>query len=178
MDCPGCGHALEGAQLDRVAIHDCASCDGMWFERDELHRAEANADRWIGWIDVDVFGAAAATSRRSGRRCPVCGEEMATLEYPHSQVRIEACRTHHGIWLDKGEFDRIVKALDDLTDAMSARDYEHAVLHQLREIVDGNESHLAELRNFMTLFRLMEMRLGVEHPATAAMIDRASSAGL
>ncbi|MCU1461103.1 MAG: hypothetical protein JWO37_1178 [Acidimicrobiales bacterium] len=178
MNCPGCGHALEVTQLDHVAVHDCVNCGGVWFERDELHRAEANADRWIGWIDVEVFGAAATTTRRSGRRCAVCGEEMATLEYPHSEVQIEACASDHGMWLDKGEFDRIVKALDDLTDTMSGRDYEHAVLHQLREIVDGNESHLAELRNFMTLFRLMEMRIGVEHPAAAQMINKASSAGL
>jgi len=150
----------------------------MWFERDELHRAEASADRWIGWMDVDVFGAAASTTRLSGRTCPVCDQEMSSLEYPHSSVQIEACANDHGVWLDKGEFDKIVRALDDLSDSMSIREYEHAALHQLREVVGGDESHVVELRNFVTIFRLMEMRLGVEHPATAQMINRMSAGGL
>jgi len=178
MNCPRDGQALEEAQLEHVSVHDCSSCGGVWFQADELHRAEANADKWIGWIDVDVFGAAQKTGRRSGRRCAVCGHEMNTLEYPHSNVEIEVCPSEHGVWLDKGEFDKIVKALDDLTDKLSARAYEHAAIHQLREIVSGNESHLRELRNFMTVFRLMELRLGVEHPATAEAVNRISAEGL
>jgi len=178
MNCPRDGKDLEETQLDRIAVHDCPACKGIWFEADELHRAEASANEWIGWIDVDVFGAAQSTGKKSGRRCPRCGEEMTTLEYPHSGVEIEVCAPDHGTWLDKGEFDKIVKALDDLTDSMSERDYEHAALHQLREILGGNESHLQELRNFMTVFRLMEMRIGIDHPATAEAVNRISAQGL
>jgi Zn-finger nucleic acid-binding protein len=177
MDCPACDHALAKAQLEHVAVHDCPNCAGIWFDGDELHRAESNADEWIGWIDVDVFGAAASTSRQSGKRCPTCHENLRTLAYPHSEVQIEACTSDHGVWLDKGEFDKVVKALVDLTNAMSAQELEHAAVHQLREIVGGNESHVQELRNFMTVFRLLEMRLGVEHPAAAQMVDRMSASG-
>jgi Zn-finger nucleic acid-binding protein len=178
MNCPRDGRELEQAQLDHVVVHDCPACGGIWFQADELHKTEAKADEWIGWIDVDVFGAAQATGKKTGRRCPVCAEEMTALAYPHSSVNIDVCVADHGTWLDKGEFDKIVKALDDVTNAMSEREYEQAATHQLREIVHGNESHLQELRNFMTIFRLMEMRVGVEHPATADAVNRISASGL
>ncbi|GEM_PF-2472294 len=178
MKCPRDGGELEEAQLDHITVHDCSGCGGIWFQADELHRAEAKADEWIGWIDVDVFGAAQATGRKTGRHCPVCGEQMTALEYPHSSVSIDVCVADHGTWLDKGEFDKVVKALDDVTNAMSEREYGEAAAHRLREIVHGNESHLQELRNFMTIFRLMEMRIGIQHPATADAVNRISAGGL
>jgi uncharacterized protein len=39
--------------------------------------------------------------------CPSCGGELAELE--RSGVRIDACRNCRGVWLDRGELDRVVE---------------------------------------------------------------------
>lgn len=39
--------------------------------------------------------------------CPSCGGELVELE--RSGVRIDACRNCRGIWLDRGELDRVVE---------------------------------------------------------------------
>ena len=39
--------------------------------------------------------------------CPSCGGEL--LELDRSGVRIDACRNCRGVWLDRGELDRIVE---------------------------------------------------------------------
>jgi uncharacterized protein len=50
--------------------------------------------------------------------CPSCGGELVELD--RSGVRVDACRNCRGVWLDRGELDRIVQrerqvvgALDD-----------------------------------------------------------------
>jgi Zn-finger nucleic acid-binding protein len=154
-----------------VAVHDCPSCKGIWFERNELERAKDNADRSVRWIDFDVFSGAEASGEHGQRACPVCGEKMAVLVYPDSHVKIDVCLTDHGVWLDAGEFRRIIKELDELTDRMSAKEYEHVAARELKEIVTGgHESRFSEIRDFLAVFRLLEMRLGLKHPQIAKTV--------
>jgi uncharacterized protein len=40
-------------------------------------------------------------------RCPSCGGEL--VEIDRSGVRIDACRNCRGVWLDRGELDRILE---------------------------------------------------------------------
>ena len=40
-------------------------------------------------------------------RCPSCGGELVELE--RSGVRIDACRQCRGVWLDRGELERILE---------------------------------------------------------------------
>jgi uncharacterized protein len=39
--------------------------------------------------------------------CPSCGGELVELE--RNDVRIDACRQCRGVWLDRGELDRILE---------------------------------------------------------------------
>ena len=39
--------------------------------------------------------------------CPSCGGELVELD--RSDVRIDACRNCRGVWLDRGELDRIIE---------------------------------------------------------------------
>ena len=40
-------------------------------------------------------------------QCPSCGGEL--LELDRRGVRIDACRQCRGVWLDRGELDRIIE---------------------------------------------------------------------
>ena len=177
MECAQCGTSLVEAVLDRVTVHDCPDGHGTWFERDELRRAKDNADRDIRWLDFDVFSTAAAPSAGS-KPCPSCGEPMNQAAYPHSKVSIDVCVKDHGVWLDKGEFATIVQALEEITHEMTASEYEHAAKDQLAEVVTGPESRLSEIRDFLAVFRLLEMRLAVEHPTAAAAVQSLERTGL
>ena len=39
--------------------------------------------------------------------CPKCGGDLLELE--RSGVRVDACRSCRGVWLDRGELDRILE---------------------------------------------------------------------
>jgi Zn-finger nucleic acid-binding protein len=40
-------------------------------------------------------------------RCPSCGGDLVEIE--RSGVRIDACRSCRGVWLDRGELDNILE---------------------------------------------------------------------
>jgi uncharacterized protein len=46
-------------------------------------------------------------TRHGDMRCPACGGDLVELE--RSGVRIDACRQCRGVWLDRGELDRILE---------------------------------------------------------------------
>ena len=39
--------------------------------------------------------------------CPSCGGELVELD--RADVRVDACRRCRGVWLDRGELDRVVE---------------------------------------------------------------------
>ena len=39
--------------------------------------------------------------------CPACGGELVEIE--RSGVRVDACRSCRGVWLDRGELDKIIE---------------------------------------------------------------------
>jgi Zn-finger nucleic acid-binding protein len=53
---------------------------------------------------MDTIGA---MNRVGEMQCPSCGGELVELE--RSGVRIDACRQCRGVWLDRGELDRILE---------------------------------------------------------------------
>jgi Zn-finger nucleic acid-binding protein len=53
--------------------------------------------------------------------CPSCGGELVELE--RSDVRIDACRQCRGVWLDRGELDRIIERERQVVDAADDDDF-------------------------------------------------------
>ena len=39
--------------------------------------------------------------------CPACGGDLVEIE--RSGVRVDACRSCRGVWLDRGELDKVVE---------------------------------------------------------------------
>ena len=64
--------------------------------------------------------------------CPRDGTELVEVE--RSGVRIDACRTCRGVWLDRGELDKL---LEREADAFDRRDEEDEAF--LREVTGGRE---------------------------------------
>ena len=147
MLCPNDGATeLVADTLDRVAIHDCPKCGGIWLVRDN--------DAW--------FAAAEASGTLSAKKCAECGEPMRTIRYPESNVEIEVCVADHGVWLDKGEFDKIVGTLESADGGSPA----------------PSESRWSEIKDLVATVRSLETRFGTEHPTIAAAINAASRIGL
>ena len=109
MQCPKCkSETLARFKVEEVAVDRCSSCDGIWFDADELAQL----------LSEDAEQVAAL--RRGGPReeqdekkglCPRDRTElMRVYSAVDRTVIIDACPDCRGIWLDGGEFKKLFAA--------------------------------------------------------------------
>ena len=96
--------------------------------------------------------------------CPVCDKAMVTLKYGQSAVEVDYCKSCKGTWLDKGEFKRIIDALEEEIAKKSLSSYLKDSVKEGLEIIRGPESFISEWKDLTNLLRLMQYRFYVEHP--------------
>jgi Zn-finger nucleic acid-binding protein len=167
MRCPDCGADLQAVECFGVTVDECPRCKGRWFDRDELRKARESAEEDLRWLDFEPFAVDVAAAPRSGKPCPRCRVAMASVPYGDSGVVIEVCPQCRGVWLNSGEFERMVRYLESLVDSQPASEYLKEAVRELREVVTGPEGPAAELRDFLTVMRLLRLRVAVEHPTLA-----------
>ena len=100
----------------------------------------------------------------------VPGREMVALQYGSTGVTIDCCEGCHGIWLDRGELERIVGALTDELRTKSLGDYVRASVEEARELFTGTESLASEWRDLRSVLRLLELRFFVENPKLLSFV--------
>jgi Zn-finger nucleic acid-binding protein len=109
MGCPECeGAALSTQRVMGIVRHRCASCKGVWFDRDDLL---AVGDQLDGALDGPLGALVDALGPRG---CPRCARSML-VELLDMRIRIDVC-PDHGVWLYQGEIE------DALHTLMSERD--------------------------------------------------------
>jgi len=148
MDCPTDRVPLEIVHFHSIPIQRCPKCEGTWYEKDQLRilkDKEAHGDYcWINldlWRDIAKFRAASS----SRYTCPADSTPLTPVHYGNANVVVDICQTCKGVWLDKGEYARIIKFLDDTG-----------------EIVKGHP--LAGLKGIEKVLYLLELRFFVQHP--------------
>ncbi len=166
MDCPRCHEALKPRPLQGVEVDACATCEGLWFEDDELRQAKDHAEPDANWLDFDIWKhperfliSAAAL------QCPSCDKGMVALDYDETGVQIDACPACRGVWLDGGEFEALVDALHKELQKRPASEYLRSSLDEARQLVTGSEGLASDWGDLRTVVRLLQYRVFVEHPA-------------
>ena len=84
---------------------------------------------------------------------------------------VDACPTCHGIWLDKGEFQRILDALLEETSRKDVGDYLEDTLQEARELLTGDESFMTEWHDLRAVLKLLQLRFFVEHPRLLSLVS-------
>ena len=178
MNCPTCSVALEPELIGDTEVDRCPKCEGVWFEDDELRKAKDSADSDLNWMDFDVWKHKDRfKAKPRNLRCPKCSESLVSIDYDDTGVEIDCCPRCKAIWLDKGEFKKIVDALTDELLTKSFSEYVKASLEEAKEILTGPESFVSEWKDFITVCRMMNYRLMVENPKlrdTMITIQRAN----
>jgi len=150
MNCPDCRASLRKIDYRGIEIDECTKCKGRWFDRDELRKAKDKTDDDLRWLDFDPFGDKADTLSvaSKGKSCPKCSTAMPSLKYKDSGIVIDKCGTCKGIWLNHGEFARIVKHLENSVLTKSASEYAKDAFKQFVEVATGPEGVISEVKDF------------------------------
>lgn len=108
MNCPKDQSELRLEKLQDIEIDRCPTCQGMWLDYVELDAIE---DRVM--TDDHGKGTMVWNPQQTDLLCPKCGKKMNTFDYRLEKLQIEVCPDGHGFWLDHGEEERVVKAMQD-----------------------------------------------------------------
>lgn len=165
MECPKCSTEMRSRTVKAIEIDECANCNGIWFDEDELRKAKDQTDADLRWMDFelweheDEFRVSAESAK-----CPKCGVGMAAIIYGETAIEVELCVKCKGLWLDGGEFRKIIEALTEELETKSALQYVKASMEEAIEIFAGPENVISEWRDFLTVMRMLEYRVLAENP--------------
>jgi len=171
MICPTDKKNLEKAVVSGVEIDYCPRCLGLWFEEEELRWAKDYKDRNLRWLDVDLWKDSAKFRISPGQRlCPHDRLPLYETEYGDSGVRVDLCNICKGVWLDRGEFEKIVHYLREKASEETLNDYLKNLREELWEVFVGPETFKEEINDLLIVLKLLNYKLLVQNPNIAKAI--------
>lgn len=94
-------------ELDQVEVDFCVVCNGLWLDGGELELlllSVTKKEELLSFFSVDE------NFKEKLRKCPICSKKMQKAFYGQAdKVCVDKCQSGHGVWLDKGELDKILK---------------------------------------------------------------------
>ncbi len=112
MNCPKCvTESLTEFKVKAVTVDRCVSCNGIWFDAQELGELLSEDARQVRGL---TRGETNKQFEGKRGRCPRDGSELLRIySAVNRAVIVDACADCHGIWLDGGEFAKLFSARED-----------------------------------------------------------------
>ena len=135
LKCPRCREQMQALRLGATRVRECGACGGLWLEPEQLQELANAREAQAEVMEVLSSRTPSATVTETVRYipCPTCGKLMNRSNFAHSSgVVLDVCKTH-GLWLDRGELQRVLYfiAAGGLADARR-RDEERLIEEQRR----------------------------------------------
>ena len=107
MECPRCASELKLTKYKGIDVDQCVKCEGMWLDHEELDQLEDTV------LDKDdLKGSLITRAGESELSCPRCQAKMQQFRYRYNELWLDACKSEHGWWLDKGEEKRVLELME------------------------------------------------------------------
>ncbi len=173
MKCP----IHKKTDLDQVVFYDtevdyCPKGLGIWFDEGEFRIAKDSKDKNLDWLDIDLWEDKSKfnISERE-KSCPKCSVPMYEVAYNNSDIKVDICNVCEGVWLDRGEFKKIVDYLrEKLSDEVVNR-YMKNLVEETAEVFTGPESLQDEVSDLLTVIRLFKYKFSVKFPVISDIIS-------
>ncbi len=174
IKCPKCEkETLEETLFQGVKIDTCSSCKGYWFEKDELRKAKDEKEEDLNWMDVDLWeNEVSFRVTKDKLICPDCGLPLFEVNYGDSNIKVDVCNQCEGIWLDEGEFKKIMSYLKDKAGDKILNEYLKTLAEETGEVFLGPEPLEEELKDVLTVLGLLKYRFAGKHPFISDAISK------
>jgi Zn-finger nucleic acid-binding protein len=172
MNCPVCKTELKKAIFYGVEVDYCPNCLGLWFEEDELRLAKDEKDKNLVWLDIDLWKKKDKFKIYLGERlCPACRLPLYEVYYGDSGIIVDFCSLCKGVWLDRGEFKKIIDYLRKKAGFEILNNYAKVLFQEAAEILIGSETLREEIFDFLTVLKLLNYKLAIQYPTFTKIIS-------
>jgi len=163
---------MEKVVLFNTGVDYCPKCLGLWFEEDELRQAKDEKDKGLNWLDIDLWKEKEKFQVKTGNMiCPKCSVPLYEVSYGDSDVRVDLCNMCKGIFLERGEFKRIIDYLKNKEKEEVLYNYFKNLIEEGKEVFSGPETFKEELKDFFSLLKLLNYKFKVQHPVLSGLIS-------
>lgn len=189
--CVRCNKPTHSRFDESIPIDECRDCGGIWFDAGELSacRDQANPDlswmdiepsvpyreavpeRCFDWLEMDYISDAESGKTCATLQCPKCRVPLFTVNYKDTTIQIDFCNQCEGVWLDKGELEKIIKELEERLHLMSVQEFFQESLKEAKEIMAGPETVISEWRDLSIVVKLLHSRILAKRPAIGHAIE-------
>lgn len=111
LTCPRCREDMQALRLGTTLAHECPQCGGLWLNLDALDRLTSDRDNLVATSSILAARTPLAATPADSVRyvpCPECEKLMNRTNFAHaSGVILDVCKGH-GVWLDRGELQRVL----------------------------------------------------------------------
>lgn len=139
LACPRCSEPLQGLRLGTTSVHECAACGGLWIAPETLQRlcdAREEHAGFVSALEARVPTKPVAPDTVRYIPCPRCTKLMNRVNFAHSSgVILDVCKAD-GVWLDRGELQRVMGFVEQ-GGLAAARDHEREQLADERRRLDA-----------------------------------------
>jgi Zn-finger nucleic acid-binding protein len=185
MNCPKCKtkKLSEKIKIGDVVIDRCPSCDGLWFERNELRLAKDKKAQDAIWVDVELKDksldwfkfdlwkdSVKFKAEKDIKFCPRCEIPLYKINYGDSDIEIDVCGVCKGIWLERNEFEKIIKYIKNKADYEVLNNYAKNLISETKEIFIGPESIRSEITDLLILTKLFKYKLATQYPTLTKIL--------
>lgn len=110
--CPRCRLGLYVGQTASVCMYACGKCGGIWLDQTDANRmVHSLCDHALQLADQATQHAPEKVNTDAeGVPCPVCLGAMTRTRVAAAWLDVDIC-AHHGTWFDKGELQKVARAL-------------------------------------------------------------------
>ncbi|MBZ9572934.1 zf-TFIIB domain-containing protein [Patescibacteria group bacterium] len=172
MTCPICKTELKKAVFYSIEVDFCPKCLGLWFEQDELQQAKDEKDKDLNWLDIDLWQKEAKFRiSKEKKLCPACSVPLYAINYSDSQIEVDLCNLCQGIWLDRGEFKKVIDYLKEKGKKEVLENYFKNLIKEGAEVFSGPESFRSEFSDFLTILKLLNYKFATQHPIITKIIS-------
>jgi Zn-finger nucleic acid-binding protein len=179
-DCPVCGAKLDLYSILSMEFEGCPKCHGMWLTKDELRKFKNKVGiGQLHWLNSEVDELEKTAAVPGKRVCPKKdGGKLASVVFGKSSVVLDWCPKCQGVWLDRGEFDKVMAYLTDELGNSTMKDVEKEIADDVKKLwAGGPEGRAAEIGDIAAAVTTLINFAIFEHPTLTKVFLTAEGAG-
>ena len=172
MLCPICNIEMKKTIFYGDEVDYCPQCFGMWFKEDGLRTAKDEKDKDLKWLDIELWKDKTKFQiSEVHKNCPICSVPLYSVKYGDSDIEVDVCNLCKGIWVERGEFKRIIDYLKDKKYDETLKNYFKNLIKQGVQVFTGPEDFRSELEDFLIIFKILNYKFAIKYPEIVKLIS-------
>jgi Zn-finger nucleic acid-binding protein len=176
--CPDHDFFLDIWEAYGIKFETCPKCAGLWLHEKELKVLKDKTDDGnLRWMNDEIAAIDKTSGVASKRLCPEGHGNLLSTHFGNSGITIERCDTCHGLWLDRDEFNGIVRYLEDEMVHETSADLKQKVAQEVKAVFsDKSKGTLTEILDEKSAISALISASIFDHPKLASFLLQANKA--